>query len=41
MQELSTDLIRKLKKKGINTFFGVIGGACTVSLHNFLIFLFL
>ena len=28
MQELSTDLIRKLKKKGINTFFGVIGGAC-------------
>ena len=28
MQELSTDLIKKLKKKGINTFFGVIGGAC-------------
>ena len=28
MQEIATDLIKKLKKKGINTFFGLQGGAC-------------
>ena len=28
MQTIAVDLIKKLRKKGINTFFGLQGGAC-------------
>ena len=28
MQTIALDLIKKLKKEGIDTFFGVQGGAC-------------